>query len=136
MRLAPGDSGEPGSTKQTVASVAQQHARNPRKLDEIFDGMEALVLNAKSALETGELARLGQLMSLNQKLLNTLMLSTPRLEAMCSAAEQGGALGAKLTGGGGGGCMIALCAGPELAGPVLAAVRALGRDAFLAEVQP
>ena len=136
LTLVIAHSGEAGRTVVTVESVRQQHERNPRKVDEIFDGMEALVLNARSALQDGELARLGQLLTLNQKLLNTLLLSTPKLEAMCKDAEAEGALGAKLTGGGGGGCMIALCAGPELAGPVLEALRAHDRDAFLVEVLP
>lgn len=136
LTLVIAHSGEVGQTVVTVESVRQQRERNPRKVDEIFDGMEALVRNAKSALEAGELAHLGQLMTLNQKLLNTLMLSTPKLEAMCKDAEKSGALGAKLTGGGGGGCMIALCAGPELSGPALDALRAHDPNAFLVEVQP
>jgi mevalonate kinase len=136
LTLVIAHSGELGRTVVSVESVRQQRERNPRKVDEIFDGMEALVRNARSALESGELARVGQLMTLNQKLLNTLMLSTQKLEAMCKDAEKSGALGAKLTGGGGGGCMIALCAGPELSGPVLDALRAHDSDAFPVEVQP
>jgi mevalonate kinase len=134
LTLVVGHSGEPGSTHETVASIARQHARNPRKLEQIFDGMEAIVINGKSALATGELWRLGQLMVLNQKLLNAMLLSTVRLEEMCQAAEQAGALGAKLTGGGGGGCMIALCEHHTQAETVQAALTALGRDAFIAEV--
>jgi mevalonate kinase len=136
LTLVVGHSGEPGSTHETVASVGRQHARDPRKLEQIFDGMQAIVHNGKTALETGELWRLGQLMTLNQKLLNTLLLSTARLEEMCQVAEKTGALGAKLTGGGGGGCMIALCENAEQAEPVKAALGALGREAFVAEVAP
>jgi len=136
LTLVVGHSGEVGQTKITVASVKQQYERDPKKLGSIFDAIEALVVNAKSALQLGDVADLGKLMNENQRLLNTLLLSTSRLEEMCKAAESAGALGAKLTGGGGGGCMIALCAGPELAGPVLEALRKLGRDAFLVQVQP
>jgi mevalonate kinase len=136
LTLVVGHSGEPGSTHDTVASVGRQHARDPRKLEQIFDGMQAIVHNGKTALETGELWRLGQLMTLNQKLLNTLLLSTSRLEEMCQVAEREGALGAKLTGGGGGGCMIALCETAEQAQPVRAALAALDRETFIAEVSP
>ncbi|HMI93268.1 MAG TPA: mevalonate kinase [Polyangiales bacterium] len=136
LTLVVGHSGEVGQTKITVASVKQQYQRDPKKLEQTFGAIEALVLNARSALQHGDVADLGKLMSENQKLLNTLLLSTSRLEEMCKATENAGALGAKLTGGGGGGCMIALCAGPELAGPVLEALRKLGRDAFLVQVQP
>ena len=60
-----------------------------------------------------------------------LLLSTPKLEVMCAAARAAGALGAKLTGGGGGGCMIALCADDATAERVREAVAAVGRDAFI-----
>jgi mevalonate kinase len=134
LTLVVGHSGESHIAHEMIGSVARQNERNPKKLGQIFDGMEAIVMNGKSALATGELSRLGQLMVLNQKLLNTLLLSTVRLEEMCQAAEQAGALGAKLTGSGGGGCMIALCEGPAQAQNVKAALVALGRDAFIAEV--
>lgn len=134
LTLVVGHSGEPGSTRETVASVARQHARNPARIDQIFDGMEALVVNGRSALASGELWRLGQLMVLNQKLLVSLLLSTPRLEEMCQVAEKAGALGTKLTGGGGGGCMIALCEHAAAAEQVKAALTQLGREAFVIEV--
>lgn len=134
ITLVVGHSGEPGMTKETVASVARQHAQRPDKVDQIFAGMEAIVNNGKSALERGDLDSLGQLMELNQKLLVTLVLSTPRLEEMCTAAVKAGALGAKLTGGGGGGCMIALVRDADGAAQVRDALRALGRQAFITMV--
>lgn len=134
LKLVVGDTGCASSTRDTVASVARQHAQNPAKLEQIFDGIEALVTNARSALQAGESSRLGQLMSLNQKLLNTMLLSTSQLEEMCQAAEKAGSLGAKLTGGGGGGCMIALVEHASQAAAIVAALEALGRGAFLVEV--
>jgi mevalonate kinase len=59
-----------------------------------------------------------------------MLLSTTRLEELCQSAMQAGALGAKLTGGGGGGCMIALCADLEQAEHVRVA---LGDQAFVTE---
>jgi mevalonate kinase len=134
ITLVVGDSGSASSTRDTVASVARQHAQNPAKLEAIFDGIEALVTNARSALQNGESSRLGQLMSLNQKLLSTMLLSTSQLEEMCQAAEKAGALGAKLTGAGGGGCMIAVVEHTRQAAAIVAALEALGRRAFLVEV--
>jgi mevalonate kinase len=75
-------------------------------------------------------------MVLNQKLLNTLLLSTARLEEMCEAAEAAGALGAKLTGGGGGGCMIALCEHAAQAERVQGALGELAAKSFIVEVSP
>ena len=134
ITLVVGHSGEPGMTKETVASVARQHAQRPDKVEQIFEGMEAIVKNGQTALERGELDALGQLMELNQKLLVTLVLSTPRLEDMCTAAVKAGALGAKLTGGGGGGCMIALVRDGDGAQAVKEALEALGREAFITMV--
>jgi mevalonate kinase len=134
LTLVVGHSGEPGSTQDTVASVGRQHAREPARLEQVFDAIAAIVDNGQRALERGELRALGQLFTLNQKLLNTLLLSTTRLEEMCQAADAAGALGSKLTGGGGGGCMIALVPDQDTAERVRSALRALGREAFIAEV--
>jgi mevalonate kinase len=134
LTLVVSHSGEPGATHSTVASVARQYERDPAKLEQTFDAIEALVLNGKSAIAAGELPHLGQLMILNQKLLVGLLLSTPRLEQMCQAAQDAGALGAKLTGGGGGGCMIALCEDEAAAERVKAALEALEYEAFITEV--
>lgn len=134
LALAVAHSGEHGSTKAMVASVGRQHARDPEKADQIFDAIGSLVENAKTALERGELGRFGQLMDLNQTLLNTLMLSTTTLEAMCKRAREAGALGAKLTGGGGGGCMIALGRNLEHARELAAVLGEGGREAFVVEV--
>ncbi|HEX4355116.1 MAG TPA: mevalonate kinase [Polyangiales bacterium] len=136
LSLVVAHSGEHGSTKAMVASVARQHARDRDKAEQIFDAIAALVQNAKSALEDGDHARLGQLMDLNQTLLNTLMLSTSKLETMCATARDAGAFGAKLTGGGGGGCMIALAADRAAAQSISAALSADGDESFVVEVTP
>jgi len=134
LALVVANSGEHGSTHAMVASVGRQHARDPIKTDQIFDAIAAVVQNGKTAIEAGEHARLGQLMDLNQTLLNTLMLSTSTLEAMCQAARAAGALGAKLTGGGGGGCMIALGRDAAHAEVIAEGLRTRGHDAFVVEV--
>jgi mevalonate kinase len=134
LHLVIGNSGEHGSTKSTVASVARQHARDPGKAEQIFDAIAALVTNARSALQTGDHAKLGQLMDLNQTLLSSLLLSTAKLEQMCQLARSAGALGAKLTGGGGGGCMIALAADAAATVPIVRALSDAGFTAFSVEV--
>jgi mevalonate kinase len=128
LRLVIANSGEQASTKTMVESVARQHARDPARIDQIFEGISAIVANGKTAIETGNLRDLGQLMTMNQTLLNALMLSTSRLEELCQAARDAGALGAKLTGSGGGGCMIALV--DEREREVEEALRPLASDVF------
>lgn len=135
LSLVVANSGEHGSTKAMVASVARQHARDQVKAEQIFDAIAAIVCNGKSALEAGERERFGQLMDLNQTLLNSLMLSTNTLEEMCQLARAAGALGAKLTGGGGGGCMIALGRDAESAESIASALRARWQEAFVVEVK-
>lgn len=87
-----------------------------------------MVNNAKLCLEAGDLPGLGSLMNYNQMLLSGLFVSTEGIEHCCGLAREAGALGAKLTGAGGGGAVVALCdRDPE---PVLAAWRAGGIECF------
>lgn len=127
-------SGEHGSTKQMVASVARQHARDPQKADQVFDAIAAIVENGLQSIERGERESFGQLMDLNQKLLSSLLLSTSTLEDMCKRARAAGALGAKLTGGGGGGCMIALGRDRAHAEQLVQVLGGRGHEPFVVEV--
>lgn len=99
-----------GLTARTVSNVAEARLRNPRLYEKIFDDIDSLVLQAVSAIQDNDVTTLGDLMNINQGLLNALQVSTPELERLIDAARDAGAAGAKLTGGGGGGAMIALCA--------------------------
>ena len=131
LQLVVGYSGEPGSTKAMVASVERQLRADPARMRRDFEAVEILVRNARAAIEAGDHRALGQLLDLNHSLLSGWMLCTTKLDAMCRAAREAGALGAKLTGGGGGGCMFALAADEESAKRI---AEALGDDAFIAEV--
>lgn len=131
--LVVGFSGESSSTKAMVENVARHASRAPAEAEKIFDEMATLVGDAKVALEEGNLEHLGQVFDANHRLLSSLMVSTERIDVMCAAARGAGALGAKVTGSGGGGCMIALAASHEKAEPILAALRELGADPFVAE---
>ncbi|MET0388716.1 MAG: mevalonate kinase [Polyangiales bacterium] len=135
LHLVIGNSAEHGSTKAMVASVAWQHAQDSAKAEQIFDAIAALVLDAKSALEAGDHVRLGELMNANQTWLDALRLSTERLDRMCGLAREAGALGAKLTGGGGGGCMIALARDAAATESIVRALSDAGYQAFGVEVR-
>jgi mevalonate kinase len=132
LRLVIGDSGEPSSTRVMVEGVARQHRRDTPRTEKTLDAITTLVDNAKLAIEAGDLHALGQLMDLNQALLSSLMLSTSVLEDMIAAARDAGAKGAKLTGAGGGGCMIALVEDDASGVRVLAAIETTGHRAFRA----
>jgi mevalonate kinase len=122
ITLVVAHSGEGASTRAMVESVARQKQRDPAKFDKTLAAIDALVSNARAALEAGDTKALGQLFDMNQSLLAAWMVSTGTIEEMCAAARKAGALGAKLTGGGGGGCMIALAPSPEAAEPIRAAL--------------
>ncbi|MCA9610426.1 MAG: mevalonate kinase [Myxococcales bacterium] len=135
LHLVIGDSGEPSSTKTMVESVARQRERDAAKFDKALEAIAALSSNARLAIEAGDVHALGQLMDLNQHLLSAWMLSTTALEDMIGVAREAGAKGAKLTGAGGGGCMVALVESPEDAARVVRAIEALGFAAFDTEVR-
>jgi len=126
--LAIGLAGPPASTKLMVEGVARLRERRPAVVDKALEGIRALVQNAKLCLEAGDLPGLGSLMNYNQMLLSGLFVSTEGIERCCGLARDAGALGAKLTGAGGGGAVIALCDGDSQ--PILAAWRKEGIDCF------
>lgn len=115
-----------GLTARTVANVAEARQRNPRLYEKIFDDIDGLVLQAVSAIQDNDVTTLGDLMNINQGLLNALQVSTPELERLINAARDAGAAGAKLTGGGGGGAMIALCSNAAITADVQQAIERQG----------
>jgi mevalonate kinase len=106
--LTVADTGVASPTKIAVGDVRRAWQADPLKYEEIFDEIGTLTVMARRAIEGGESEALGRLMDANQRLLRLLNVSSPELESLIAAARQGGALGAKLSGGGRGGNMIAL----------------------------
>ncbi len=134
LHLAVGHSGKAASTKEMVASVARLKEQRPAFVGEIFAAIEEIASAAARAIQTGDSAALGKLLDANHGLLSALELSTPDLERMCETARAAGALGAKLTGSGGGGCAIALASSARGVQAVLAAWERAGYTGFAATV--
>ena len=105
--------GTEGLTAKTVSRVYEARKRQPKLYDKIFDDIDALVLQAVSAVQDNDIETLGELMNVCQGFLNAIEVSTPELEKMIDIARKNGAIGAKLTGAGGGGSIVALCPGKE-----------------------
>ena len=103
----------PGSTLEQVAAVRKRYEEYPQAYDAIFDQIDALSLAGAEALVARQYAALGHMMNICHGLLNAIEVSTPDLENMVAIARESGALGAKLTGAGGGGSIVALCPGKE-----------------------
>jgi len=129
--LAIGYSGTSASTKTMVEGIARIKDRNPALFEKFLEGVRAISKNAKLALDAGDGRALGQLMDMNQMLLAGVLLSTEPIESMIASARQAGALGAKLTGSGGGGSVIALggvCPHGELGSPAEASAKRLAQS--------
>ena len=113
-----------GSTKEQVTGVRRRYERRTTVYDAIFSQIDRLSIEGATALQTGDYVALGESMNICHGLLNALGVSTIELEEMVSVARKAGALGAKLTGAGGGGSIVALCPGAEQS--VVAALEARG----------
>lgn len=125
LRLVVGDTGiKKGSTGSVNARIREWLAADAARLRP-FEEMGALARAARAPLAAGRWAEVGALMDRNHALLASVGASHPQLEALCAAARAAGAYGAKLTGAGGGGAMIALVS-DATAGAVVAALRAAG----------
>jgi hydroxymethylglutaryl-CoA reductase len=109
-----------------VAGVAERKQKDPKKYDRIFKDAESLVSRARKALDAYDLKAIGQLMNENHSLLQEIEVSGKELDRLVNLARQKGALGAKLTGGGVGGCMVALTPGKELQEKVASAMEKEG----------
>lgn len=108
LTLVIANSGEGASTAEMVAGVRQRWQENPQRYEQIFSRIGSIVNSAKKLLENGEWRQLAPLMNENHHLLQEMGVSSPSLDRLVNAAFECGALGAKLTGGGGGGNIIAL----------------------------
>ena len=100
---------EPGArTIELVQQVRHSRELNPARVDAILSRIGEITASAGAALGGGNLEEVGRLMNENHELLADLGVSTPRLDEAVELLRGMGAMGAKLTGAGGGGAVIAL----------------------------
>jgi len=123
-----GITGNESLTAKTVARVRTLREKNPAVIDKLFKAIDVLTGQALVAIRRYDMERLGDLMNVCHGLLNSLQVSSWELEELIQIARENGALGAKLTGGGGGGSMIALC--PDNAEQVIRAMNDSGYQAM------
>jgi len=120
------------STGELVAIVRQIREHYPSIIDPIIKTGGKIALDAVEALKRGDLQTVGELMNINHALLCAVGVSHESLERLVYTARKRGALGAKLTGGGGGGCMIAIAETGKLK-RVAKAIEKVGGTAFVAQ---
>lgn len=106
--LVVADSGQEGRTKEAVGHVRRLREANPQFVENTMDSIGNFVQQAYEAIQAGDINELGRLMTYNHYYLNQLEISNTLLDRIVNSAWLAGALGAKLTGGGLGGCVIAL----------------------------
>jgi mevalonate kinase len=131
-------SGIPRQTGVLVAGVRARRERLPEVIDPILVALGQLVRRGRVALGRGELVEFAELCTVAHELLGALGVSLPALDRSCATAVQHGALAAKLTGAGGGGCVFALCDTPASAQRLLDALASSepGTESFAVEVEP
>lgn len=100
--------GKKADTVTFINTFSELKKNNPIVVKKTCSAIGKIVAQAKNAMEQSDWKTVGRLMQENQQLLNTFNVSTPTLDQLMSATEKNGAYGAKISGAGGGDCMIAL----------------------------
>lgn len=128
------DTGIAAPTRESVGDVRRLWFDNKSRWETVFDRIAEVSFTARRALEAGKWQVLGELMDENHALLQKLTVSSPELDRLVEAARSAGALGAKLSGGGRGGNMIALVTA-ETAQEVASVLRQAGaRNTIVTQV--
>jgi len=135
LRLLVADTGQSSSTKAVVGDVRRQWLAETAHFEALFDGCGRIARQARQVIEAGDVARVGRLMDDNHQLLQDMTVSSAALDALVRAAREAGALGAKLSGAGRGGNMIALVTA-ERETAVFHALQQAGARSILTTVIP
>lgn len=123
------------STKELVANVQNLKKRNEDVFAYLFEAERRIIARAEIALKKGDLEEVGQLMNLNHGLLSAVGVSTLGNEQIVYIAREAGALGAKITGAGGGGACIALAKNESHAKRIAQKLKRAGFTSFYTEVK-
>jgi mevalonate kinase len=124
------DTGIPAPTNESVVDVRRLWLSDTPRWEAVFDKIGEIAFAARCAIEVGLYEWLGELMNQNHALLQELSVSSPELDTFVEAARQAGAFGAKLSGGGRGGNMIALVKS-DVADTVALALREAGAKSII-----
>lgn len=108
LYLVVADSGKIGDTRRAVEKVKKNHLADSESIDAVVNRIGEITEKARETISGGELRNLGSLLHKNHEELKLLGVSNETIDRMVDTAMRAGAIGAKLTGGGMGGCMITL----------------------------
>ena len=124
------NSGITASTTEVVADVRRLKEESPNQFEKIFSKYENLAAAAKKALLEGNIDTVGNLMNQNHKLLQEITVSGEINDDLVEISLQNGALGAKMTGTGRGGLVIALVENKETQDKIVKAIEKEGYEAW------
>jgi mevalonate kinase len=130
LSMVVGNTGITSNTTKVVEEVKRLKEKDPAKFKRTCDEYLKIANDAKEALDGEDLPEIGRLMNMNHALLREIGVTCKELEAMVGAALKAGALGAKLTGTGRGGLMIALVTSETKEG----VASAIAKSGFKSEV--
>jgi len=134
VEIVIGSTGKVANTKAMVTGVAERKNKHPEKYNQIFKQAENLTYVGRKALEGYDLEKVGELMNENHRLLQEIEVSSSELDLLVDISRKNSAFGAKLTGGGGGGCMVALTPGKELQEKVAVVIEKEGYEALRTKI--
>jgi mevalonate kinase len=129
-----GDTGIPAPTKESVHDVRLLWLKDKIKFEEAFDEIGQIAFIARRSVESGRPELLGEIMDQNHALLQQLTVSSPELDKLVEAARNAGAQGAKLSGGGRGGNMIALVEQSKAESVASALISAGAKQTIITEI--
>lgn len=129
------DTGIPAPTKESVGDVRKLWLKDKNKYESIFDEIGQISLIARRSIQSGQPELLGELMNENHSLLQQLTVSSPELDKLVLSARDAGALGAKLSGGGRGGNMIALVSQSEASQVAESLIKAGAKNTIITEIK-
>ncbi|PNV78221.1 MAG: hypothetical protein C0200_02180, partial [Thermoproteota archaeon] len=114
LSIAISCSGLPSETKKLVSMVSKKYNEMRDVMERIISAISIVTLEGRRAIESGDLVRAGELMNINHGLLSAMGVSNHVLDDIAWMMRKFGAYGAKLSGAGGGGCVIGLSDDPEM----------------------
>ena len=117
-----------------VEGVAERKKETQPNMTHSSNEQKSLPSQGRAALESGDLKKIGELMNENHRILQEIEVSSKELDLLVDIARKQGAFGAKLTGGGGGGCMVALTPGKEVQGKVVGAFKGVGFEYLMTRI--
>jgi len=129
-----GDTGIIANTKSLLAALGERRRNAPERYQRLLQAARQIADKAMASIERFDLQNMGRLMDRNQSLLQEAGVSCPELDRLVDVCRTAGALGAKLTGSGGGGCMLALTPGKPLQEKVASAIESQGFRAYRTKV--